>query len=88
MAGQRILDPFIGVRVPARQQIKNIKRCYTLNIYTKFSTDELMTLFLEKGGKINKHYLQEWHKNKRTVVYLNGWFSGKNVKEALIKALV
>ena len=62
--------------------------CYTLFIYTKFSTDELMALFLEKGGRINKHYLRDWNRNKRTIVYLNGWYSGKNIKEALVKALV
>jgi hypothetical protein len=40
-----------------------------------------------KGGKINKYYLQDWNKNKHATVYLGGWFGGKNIREALIKAL-
>ena len=44
-------------------------------------------MFEKKGGKINKYYLQEWNKNKHAVIYLNGWFAGKNMREALIKAL-
>jgi hypothetical protein len=42
---------------------------------------------LKKGGHVNKYYLQEWNKNKHAVVFLNGWFSGKNIREALTKAL-
>jgi hypothetical protein len=43
---------------------------------------------LKKEGSIDKYYLQEWNKNKHTVVYLNGWFGGKNLREAILKALV
>jgi len=42
---------------------------------------------LEKGGRIDKYYLQRWNKNKHTLVYLNGWFSGKNIREAILNAL-
>jgi len=42
---------------------------------------------LEKGGHIDKYYLQECNKNKHAVIYLNGWFGGKNIREALLKAL-
>jgi len=47
----------------------------------------LVAILLKKGGRINKYYLQEWNKNKHALVYLHGWFSGKNIREALIKAL-
>jgi len=43
--------------------------------------------FLKRGGRINKYYLQAWHKNKNTLVYLDGWFGGKNIREAISKAL-
>lgn len=43
--------------------------------------------FAKRGGKINKYYLQEWNRNKHATVYLNGWFGGKSIREALIKAL-
>jgi hypothetical protein len=42
---------------------------------------------LKKGGTVNKYYLQDWNKNKSALVYLNGWFKGKNIREALLKAL-
>jgi hypothetical protein len=51
------------------------------------SLDQLVGKFLKKGGKVNKFYLQSWNKNKRSLVYLNGWFSGKNIREAIMKAL-
>lgn len=46
-----------------------------------------MTAFLTKGGRIDKYYLQENNRSRHTILYLNGWFGGKNVKEALLKAL-
>jgi len=42
---------------------------------------------LKKEGHIDKYYLQGWNKNKHTIVYLNGWFGGKNLREAILKAL-
>jgi hypothetical protein len=47
----------------------------------------LAKTLLKKGGHVNKYYLQESNKNKHAVVFLNGWFSGKNIKEALTRAL-
>ena len=44
-------------------------------------------MFLDKGGSINKYYLRDWNKNKHATIYLNGWFGGKNIREALLKAL-
>ena len=48
---------------------------------------ELVALLIKKGGHVNKYYLQESNKNKHAVVFLKGWFSGKNIREALTKAL-
>ncbi|KKR70999.1 MAG: hypothetical protein UU12_C0011G0019, partial [Candidatus Woesebacteria bacterium GW2011_GWA2_40_7b] len=48
---------------------------------------ELVNLLRGKGGRINKYYLQDWNKNKHAIVFLNGWFGGKNIREALLKAL-
>jgi hypothetical protein len=42
---------------------------------------------LLRGGRVDKYYLQGWNKNKHALVFLNGWFSGKNIREALVKAL-
>jgi len=53
----------------------------------KPSTDELISIFLKKGGRIDKYYLQRWNRNKHTILYLNGWFGGKNIHEALLRAL-
>lgn len=36
---------------------------------------------------MDKYYLHDWNKNKHALVYLEGWFSGKNIREALLKAL-
>jgi hypothetical protein len=47
----------------------------------------LVLALKEKGGRIDKYYLQEWNKNKHAIVFLNGWVGGKNIREAIIKAL-
>jgi hypothetical protein len=44
-------------------------------------------MFSKKGGHIDKYYLQDGNKNKQALVHLNGWFGGKNIREALTKAL-
>ncbi|MBX4205691.1 hypothetical protein KW795_00665 [Candidatus Microgenomates bacterium] len=59
-------------------------QCY---IYKNFTIKQLVKLLSQKGGRIDKYYLQDWNKNKHTLVYLNEWFAGKNVREALVKAL-
>jgi len=43
--------------------------------------------FLARGGRIDKYYLQSWNKNKHAIVHLKGWFGGKNIREAISKAL-
>ena len=56
-------------------------------INTKSSINDLVKVFLKKGGRVDKYYLFEWNRNKHAIVFLNGWFSGKNIREALTKAL-
>jgi len=58
-----------------------------LTINTNTPLTDLITSFIKKGGKINKYYLQDISRNKPSLVYLKGWFRGKNIKEAITKAL-
>jgi hypothetical protein len=61
--------------------------CYNELINLKQdTTDHLITTFLEKGGRIDKFYLQKKKKNP-SLVYLNGWFRGRNIREAILRAL-
>lgn len=60
---------------------------YNKLINTNSSFNELVETFTKKGGKIDRFYLREPNRNKRAVVHLNGWFGGKNIREALLKAL-
>lgn len=50
------------------------------------SIDKLITLFQSKGGRIDKYYLRGINRGRKALVYLNGWFSGQNVREAISKA--
>jgi len=47
---------------------------------------KLLDTFLRKGGRVDKYYLRETNRGKRTLVYLNGWFSGQNIRSAILKA--
>lgn len=47
----------------------------------------MLSSLAKLGGRVDKYYLQDWNRNKNALVYLNGWTSGKNIKEALTKAL-
>lgn len=47
----------------------------------------MVSILLQKGGHVNNYYLKEWNKNKHAIVYLDGWVGGRNIREALIKAL-
>lgn len=61
--------------------------CYNEFIENKTDTiDNLIVTFLEKGGRINKFYLQKKKRNP-SLVYLNGWFRGRNIREAILRAL-
>jgi len=46
----------------------------------------LIEKFFQKGGKIDRYYLRDINYGKRTLVYLNGWFSGQNIRAAIMKA--
>jgi len=61
--------------------------CYNKIINTQTPVNELITLFLAKGGHIDKYYLETCNQNRHTTLFLNGWFGGKNIREALQKAL-
>lgn len=49
--------------------------------------NDLIEAFLKKGGKVDKYYLRATNRGKRTLVYLHGWFSGQNIRTAIMKAL-
>jgi len=50
------------------------------------SLNKLIESFLLKGGKIDRYYLRDINRGKRSLVYLKGWFSGQNVRTAIMKA--
>lgn len=54
---------------------------------TQPTINELLETFLKKGGHIDKYYLRDLNKSKHTVLFLKDWFGGKNIREALLKAL-
>ena len=56
-------------------------------INTNPSLNKLVEALLKRGGHVNKYYLTDLNKNKHAVVFLDSWFGGKNIREALIKAL-
>jgi len=43
--------------------------------------------FLKKGGKINKSYLKNPPKGPVLVFYNRWWYRGKNIREAISRAL-
>lgn len=53
----------------------------------KPSIEELITLLQNSGGRIHEYYLRNNRTSKQTLVYLNGWHSGANIREAITKAL-
>jgi len=61
--------------------------CYNQSINNQKDTiDNLIVIFFNKGGRINEFYLQKKKRNP-TLVYLNGWFRGRNIREAISRAL-
>jgi len=61
--------------------------CYNNFIVNQPSVDKLIKIFLKRGGRIDKYYLQDNNQSKHTLLYLKGWFAGKNIREAINKAL-
>ncbi|OGM09584.1 hypothetical protein A2V61_00385 [Candidatus Woesebacteria bacterium RBG_19FT_COMBO_47_8] len=55
-------------------------------LITDSSLTKLIDTFLQKGGKIDRYYLRDINRGKRALVHLNGWFSGQNVRAAIMKA--
>ncbi|MCR4264003.1 MAG: hypothetical protein NUV98_04785 [Candidatus Roizmanbacteria bacterium] len=56
-------------------------------MYKELSLDKLVEVFLQRGGRINDYYLKKSQKGP-SLVYFNGWFRGKNVRDAITRALV
>jgi hypothetical protein len=54
---------------------------------TEEKMSSLMARFLKRGGKIDKSYLNPHKSYSHVVVNLNGWFGGKNVREAITRAI-
>ncbi len=61
--------------------------CYDGDINTDLTLDKLVETLQKKGGHVNKYYLENYNRNKHAVVFLKNWFGGKNIREALLKAL-
>jgi len=59
---------------------------YNDTIDNKNPIDNLINAFLKQGGRINKLYLNNL-KRTPTLVYLNGWYRGRNIREAILRAL-
>jgi len=60
---------------------------YNRKINTNNSVKELVKKLIKKGGHIDRYYLQECNRSKPALVYLKGWFGGRNIRDAIIKAL-
>jgi len=60
--------------------------CYNNSIENKDTTDNLIAAFFKKGGRINKFYLRNQRKGP-SLVHLNGWYRGRNIRDAILRAL-
>lgn len=49
--------------------------------------EDLIEDFINKGGKINKYYLTSTARRKHALVYMKGWYGGRNLRIAINKAL-
>ena len=74
-------------KMPRKKKEFLINSWYNRVINNSLPLNKLVEILLEKGGHINKYYLKELNKNRHAIVFLNGWFSGKNIREALLRAL-
>ena len=50
------------------------------------TVDEIISDFLQKGGKINPFYLKN-PKKSPTLVFYKKWYRGRNLREAIARAL-
>jgi hypothetical protein len=51
----------------------------------KTDLNQLVSKFLQEGGKINKYYLSKPNKGP-SLVYFKGWYRGQNIADAITKA--
>ena len=54
----------------------------------KQTIEDLLAQFRQAGGTIDRYYLRTDRSSKKTLVNLNGWYSGKNIREAVTRALL
>lgn len=57
-----------------------------ISLMVEETVDQLVARFIKRGGKIDKYYLRSDRPSRRILVNLNGWFSGKNMREAITRA--
>lgn len=76
----------LKLKINCHYQIKlSSRKLYFIKVESSF--ESLVESFIKKGGRINKHYLHSWNTHKASIVYLKGWYGGKTVREAILKAL-
>lgn len=59
--------------------------CYNYLIINK-TLDEVVKDFIQKGGRINSYYLTNL-KRSPTLVFYKRWYRGRNIREAITRAL-
>jgi hypothetical protein len=59
--------------------------CYNYFIINK-TLDEVIEDFIQKGGRINSYYLTN-PKSNPTLVFYKRWYRGRNIREAITRAL-
>jgi hypothetical protein len=48
---------------------------------------KLVEDFLKRGGTIDKSYLHDLSRGRPALVYMKGWFGGRNLRVAINKAI-
>ena len=55
-------------------------------MYKDLPIQKLIDVFIEKGGRINPFYLKN-PKQTPTLVFFKNWYRGKNIRDAITRAL-
>lgn len=56
-------------------------------MYKDLPLEKLIELFIKKGGHINEYYLKN-PKKSPALVFFKNWYRGKNIREAITRALI
>jgi len=59
--------------------------CYN-SLIDKKTIDEVVKNFILKGGKINSYYMVNTNR-KPVLVFYKRWYRGRNIREAITRAL-